>query len=84
MKKKKVTKWISAAAAGLLCIALFGGCGKETEDAGRGDTGEESQGQESTEPEEELPLGRYALMHRDHLENHRKADYIKKYQNYRD
>ena len=28
------------------------------------------------EPEEELPLGRYALMHRDHLENHRKADYI--------
>lgn len=28
------------------------------------------------EPEEELPLGRYALMHRDHLENYRKADYI--------
>lgn len=28
------------------------------------------------EPEEELSLGRYALMHRDHLENHRKADYI--------
>lgn len=59
MKKKKVTKWISAAAAGLLCIALFGGCGKETEDAGRGDTGEESQGQESTEPEEELLTGKH-------------------------
>ncbi len=59
MKKKKVTKWISAAAAGLLCIALFGGCGKETEDAGRGDTGEESQGRESTEPEEELLTGKH-------------------------
>ncbi len=51
MKKKKVTKWISAVAAGLLCIALFGGCGKETKDAGRGDTGEESQGQENAEQE---------------------------------
>ena len=63
MKKKKVTKWISAAAAGLLCIALFGGCGKETEDAGRGDTGEESQGQESTEPEEELLTGKHSSPH---------------------
>lgn len=62
MKKRNVKRWIGAAAAGILCLALLGGCGKESD--GQKNTGKEgseevSQGQESTEPEEELLTGKH-------------------------
>lgn len=61
MKKRNVKKWIGAA-AGILCLALLGGCGKESD--GQKNTGKEgseevSQGQESTDPEEELLTGKH-------------------------
>lgn len=60
MKKKSVKKWIGAA-AGLLCIVLLGGCGKEKEEqnaTGKEDAVQASQ-EESTEPEEELLTGKH-------------------------
>ncbi|MDE5679389.1 MAG: hypothetical protein K2I01_03020, partial [Lachnospiraceae bacterium] len=62
MNKTNVKKWIGLAAFGLLGLALLGGCGKDADSnktTGKGESGEVSQGQESTEPEEELLSGKH-------------------------
>lgn len=62
MKKTNLKKWIGVAAAGLLGIALLGGCGKEADTnktTGKGESEVVSQEQESTEPEEELLTGKH-------------------------
>ena len=62
MKRKKMLAGLQIAAAGLLCIALFGGCGKEAntqKTTGKEDSEEVLQEQESTESEEELLSGKH-------------------------